>query len=209
MSVNRLASIQSDPKLKSVSDDKSLWLSIAKGNDLAFSSLYKKFANPLFNYGLHICMDRELVKDCIQELFSSIWIKRDTLSPVEAVGAYLFRSFRNLLMKRLEKDKRYSGFLLAAEQAGDYHASYEEEVIQAQEHKQQLSRLARGLSSLTKRQREIVVLKYFNGLSYSQISEIMGINTESAHNLLSKAIQVLRGIVKTFSGLFIFSGYFL
>src|SRR5690606_5747097 len=89
--------ISRSPKISSnsKSDDNALWQSVRKGNDLAFSNLYQRFSNLLFNYGMHFCHNRELVKDCIQELFTSIWTKRETLTDIDSVKYYLFKSYRN------------------------------------------------------------------------------------------------------------------
>ena len=51
-------------------DDSTLWLSFKKGNDLAFSILYNKYVQRLYSYGMHSCRDKDLVLDCLQELFT-------------------------------------------------------------------------------------------------------------------------------------------
>src|SRR5690606_36358010 len=60
------------------------------------------------------------------------------------------------------------------------------------------SKISDALSKISKRQREIVVLKYFNDLSYSEIASLMSISPASAQNLLSKALQCLRVVLKMF-----------
>jgi len=82
-------------------DDAHLWQNVKKGNELAFSILYKKYTQRLYNYGVHSTRDHNLVMDCLQELFVSIWDKRSNLSAVHSVSSYLFKSFRRLLMKKL------------------------------------------------------------------------------------------------------------
>lgn len=100
--------ISRSPKKTSNSqlDDKALWQSVRKGNDLAFSNLYQRFSNLLFNYGMHFCYNRELVKDCIQELFTTIWNRREALSEIDSVKYYLFKSFRNLLVQHISNDRK-------------------------------------------------------------------------------------------------------
>ncbi|UZD22618.1 sigma-70 family RNA polymerase sigma factor [Algoriphagus halophytocola] len=172
-------------------DDLALWRSLAKGNNLGFSSLYQRYANRLFNYGMHICYNRELVKDCIQELFTWIWNKRDELTDVNSVKYYLFKSFRNILVKAINKDRKFT------EEPGENHfleqsVSKEEELMQRELESFQKAKISSALSKITKRQREIVNLRFFNEMSYSEIAAIMGISIASAHNLLSKALQQLK-----------------
>ena len=64
-----------------------------RDNELAFSIIYKKYTQRLYNYGMHCCHDHDLVMDCLQELFVSIWDKRKHLPTVHSVGSYLFKSF--------------------------------------------------------------------------------------------------------------------
>src|SRR5687768_11939839 len=81
--------------IRSVSiEDRTLWQRFKNGNDLAFSILYKKYVQRLYNYGMHTCYDRDMVLDCLQELFGRLWAKRGQLADVEAVNFYLFKSFR-------------------------------------------------------------------------------------------------------------------
>lgn len=178
------------------SDDKALWQSVRKGNDLAFSNLYQRFSNLLFNYGMHFCYNRELVKDCIQELFTNIWNKRETLSEVDSVKYYLIRSFRNLLVQHITRDRKLYSDLNESHQSMIFEASVEDSLVFRDYLKENERRIANALAKISKRQREIVVLKYFNDLSYSEIASIMSITPASAHNLLSKALQCLRVVIR-------------
>ncbi|WP_339867264.1 sigma-70 family RNA polymerase sigma factor [uncultured Algoriphagus sp.] len=190
--------ISKSPKssFSSQSDDKVLWLSVRKGNDLAFSNLYQRFSNLLFNYGMHFCYNRELVKDCIQELFTNIWNRREGLSEIDSVKYYLFKSFRNLLIQHITRDRKLYSELNEDSQSIEFASSIEEELISQDYLKDNKSKVANALAKISKRQREIVVLKYFNDLSYAEISSIMSITPASAHNLLSKALQCLKVVLK-------------
>lgn len=180
-------------------DDKVLWISIGKGNNLAFTTLYKKYVNQLFNYGMHISFDRELVMDCLQELFSGIWLRREGLVELNQVNYYLFKSFRNLVIQKLNKKRKIILGIDFSKNAKEFEPSWEENLISDQTKEQKLKQLESAMDCLTFRQREAVLLKYFNELSYQQTSIIMGISLESVHNLVSKAIQCLRKQMGPFS----------
>ncbi len=191
--------ISRSPKvdLKTHSDDIALWQSVSKGNDLAFSNLYQRFSNLLFNYGMHICYNRELVKDCIQELFTNIWNRRETLSEIDSVKHYLFKSFRNLLIQHINRKRKLFVDLKENDECLDFDLSFEDELV-AKEYRQEAERkINNGLSKISKRQREILILKFFNDLSYGEIASIMSITPASAHNLISKALQCMRVVVKS------------
>ena len=54
------------------------------------------------------------------------------------------------------------------------------------------SKIARFFSFLTKRQQEVLFLRYYENLSNDEIAEVMGISKQSVSNLLLKSINVLR-----------------
>ncbi|WP_057938713.1 RNA polymerase sigma factor [Algoriphagus resistens] len=178
------------------SDDRALWQSMAKGNDLAFSNLYQRFSNLLFNYGMHFCFNRELVKDCIQELFTNIWNRRESLSEVDSVKYYLFKSFRNLLIKHINRDRKLFTDRNEGQELQDSETSVEDYLVSLEYVKENERKITAALSKISNRQREILVLKYFNELSYSEIASLMSITPASAHNLLSKALQCMRVVMK-------------
>lgn len=186
------------PKIRSgsYSDDKALWQSIRKGNDLAFSNLYQRYSNKLFNYGIHFCNNRELVKDCIQELFTNIWKRKESLSEIDSVKHYLFKSFRNLLIQHISRDRKLFDDLNESHEFTEADLSAECKIVIKDSLKENRDRVAFALTKISKRQREIVVLKFFNDLSYSEIADLMSITKASTHNLLSKALQCLRLVIK-------------
>ncbi len=176
----------------SLSEDRVLWESVKKGNELAFSSLFKKFINPLYNYGMHFYADRDLVKDCIQELFTSIWLKKESLSDVTQVKFYLFKSFRNLLFAKISASKQLIHPDVWEDDCGDVDDTRESAWIHEEETVENSKLLQLAIQGLTRRQREAVILRFYNNLESKQIAEVMGVSVEAVHNLVSKAIQLLR-----------------
>ena len=176
----------------STSEDRVLWESLKKGNELAFSTLFKKFINPLYNYGMHFCADSDLAKDCIQELFTSIWLKKETLSDVTQVKFYLFKSFRNLLFAKISSSNHLIHPDVWEEDCGEADDTRESEWIHEEETVENSRHLQIAIQGLSRRQREAVILRFYNNLESKQIAEVMGISVEAVHNLVSKAIQLLR-----------------
>ena len=54
----------------------SLWKRFLKGDDRAYTELYNLYIDDLFAYGMHFTTNRESVKDCIQEVFISLYKDR-------------------------------------------------------------------------------------------------------------------------------------
>jgi RNA polymerase sigma factor (sigma-70 family) len=178
-------------------EDRTLWQRFKNGNDLAFSLLYKKYVQRLYNYGMHTCHDRDLVLDCLQDLFGRLWDKRDHIAEVEAVNFYLFKSFRRLLLNKLVQNRKRSLLTLNSEFPGfEFHSSLEDAIILEEATAQQVGQLKRAIETLTKRQREAIFLKFFNDLSYQDVAAVMEMNVASVYNVMTKAIDSLRKALK-------------
>ena len=65
-----------------------LWDCFRKGNRLAYAYLYKKYIYLLLSYGMQLTPDRELVKDCAQEVFIRLYTYKETIKP-EQIKVYL------------------------------------------------------------------------------------------------------------------------
>jgi len=178
-------------------DDSTLWLSFKKGNDLAFSILYNRYVQRLYSYGMHSCRDKDLVLDCLQELFTLLWDRREKLSEVTCVNYYLFKSFRRLLMNRLTVGRKFLISLSDRDSYGfDFSPSQEDALIEEEWETERNKKVRNSLHSLTKRQREAIYLKFFNQLSYHEVAAIMDLHVDSVYNLISKSIDLLRKKLK-------------
>ena len=66
------------------------------GNQNAFTALYNLYVVSLLNYGSCLTSDRELVKDCVHDVFVKLLTKCKS-QKITKVGSYLFISLRNRL----------------------------------------------------------------------------------------------------------------
>lgn len=176
-------------------EDRRLWQSLTKGNELAFSSLFKKYVNPLFNYGMHLYPDREEIKEIIQELFTRLWLSRESLKEVEQVNFYVFTCFRNALFQRLKKIGKVS-FSDEYENLEIKEQSAESQWIEEEKMNALQFNLHNAIDKLSPRQKEVVLFRFYQGLDHDQIAQVMGISKEGVYNLLSKAISMLKSRLK-------------
>jgi len=84
-------------------EDQLLWEQMLCGDDQALAALFKRHYAMLYDYGMKLSHHAELVKDCIQEVFAYIWEKRETISKVDSVPAYLLVAMRRQLLKSLKR----------------------------------------------------------------------------------------------------------
>lgn len=175
------------------SDERCLWEEFRKGSDEAFERLYHAYFNHLYNYGLKLSHDENFTKDCIQELFFRLWKNRKKLNPVSSVRFYLLKTLRydiaRKTLRRSNRQKREQGF---ADFQANITFSVEEVVIEDENNEVKKNQLLDILNTLPKKQREAIFLKYYNGLDYSEIAEIMSVKYQSVLNLIHRALKALQ-----------------
>jgi RNA polymerase sigma factor (sigma-70 family) len=167
------------------------------GDKEAFMTLYKSHYQALFCYGFSMSTSRELTKDCIQELFLEMWNTRLSLNKeVKNVKSYLFTWLRRKIsreLSRLAKENCAEGL---DEEFPVIQSSYEELLIAFQESEEKKEKLRAALKKLTKKQLEIIRLKFFENLSYRTIATQTSLTPRTVYNLIYEAIRSLRESMK-------------
>jgi len=178
--------------LNTANQDILLWESFRKGDKEAFAALFRQHYETLFRFGGKFTTDAELLEDCIQELFIELWQAKSE-APVLSVKAYLLKSLKYKLLKVFrQKGKTLP---LSDNVETEFEWSHETFLIVEQENAEKKQRVLDALGRLSNRQKEIIYLKYYQNLSYEEVSEIMNINYQVARNLLYQAIKSLRSLL--------------
>jgi RNA polymerase sigma factor (sigma-70 family) len=181
-----------DHHLTTAIQDILLWESFRKGDKDAFAALFREHYETLFRFGNKFTTDTELLEDSIQELFIELWQAKSE-TPVLSVKAYLLKSLKYKLLKVF----RQKGKTLPLLDNGDvaFEWSHETFLIIEQETAEKKQLVLNALGRLSNRQKEIIYLKYYQNLSYEEVSEIMNINYQVARNLLYQAIKSLKTLL--------------
>jgi RNA polymerase sigma factor (sigma-70 family) len=170
---------------------------MAEGDNRSFLLLYHTHYQALFCYGFSLSVDRELTKDCIQELFVEIWSTRPSLNKdVRNVQSYLFTWLRRKISRELARLAKETVFNEAAEESGSIQASYEELLIAFQQSDEKKEQLRSALAKLTKKQLEIIRLKFFENLSYRAIAARKSLTPRTVYNTIYESIRQLRESMK-------------
>lgn len=172
-----------------------LWNAFRSGDAPALAALFEAYYPALFGYGLKLTGDEELVRDCIQNLFQKLWRRREGLRAVQVVKAYLFKALRRHLGDETKLLRQHRHLLPAYFDSFEVTYSHEEFLIAQQTDAEQQALLLQALNGLSKRQREALYLKFFDGFSYERIAEVMVLNTQSVRNLVFNALKTLRQVM--------------
>lgn len=147
----------------------------------------------LLNYGMCMTTDKELVKDCVQDVFCKL-IARSNQLHVLKVTSYLLISLRN----RLLDEFRRKGYMtetavenvLLEKAVEDVEHSY----IQDEKTLNNKRKVTALMNELTPRQRQVFTLYYIEQRKYEDICEIMQMNYHSVRNLVHRGMLKLRSV---------------
>jgi RNA polymerase sigma factor (sigma-70 family) len=169
------------------------WQQLKQGDTGALDYFYDTYVQSLYNYGRKITHHEALIKDCIQDLFIDIWRNRSSLPYPKSPKFYLLKSLRYKIIRQLKKEQRQLQTAhLSHDTALAHVPSYEFDLIAKQLTLEKRQQLQKGLKTLSNRQREAIVLKFYEELNYEEIAAIMGINSQSVYNLIHQSINILK-----------------
>ncbi|MEX2592863.1 MAG: sigma-70 family RNA polymerase sigma factor [Anditalea sp.] len=172
---------------------KEWWNQLREGNRKGLESIYSAYVEDMFRYGMAIKANSSFVKDCIQEVFISLWKYKSNLKDTDNIKWYLFKSLSNKIHREIAADlsRYHTGnveefvFLYIVD-------SYEQDCIRDQGNEFTRKKLVLAIEKLPLRQKEVVQLLFFENLPYEEISSIMKLHIKSVYTLAWKAICNLR-----------------
>lgn len=168
------------------------WQQFVSGDSEAYSWLYKTYIQVLYSYGTRFTSDFELIKDCIQEVFTNIWKNRTNLSPPGNVKVYLMVSLKNSLIRHLYKKELFHDYDIDEAITFSLEPTVEEEYIDNEESDHIQQKVKEILSLLTPRQQEIIYYRFIQELSFEEICTLMDLNYQSAQNLIQRSLHKIR-----------------
>jgi RNA polymerase sigma-70 factor (ECF subfamily) len=170
-----------------------LWRLSKQGDDKSFELLYTSTAAFLANQAFRVLKDRELAKDILQDVFVSLYLKRDTLDADINILGYLTNAVKyqtsNALRKAMVKEAHHQTLLL--------HAHRQEAAQPMAPERSALRReIDKSIHTLPQKCREVFMLSYYGNLGYKAIAKEMGISVKTVEKHMSKALQALRRDLK-------------
>lgn len=161
------------------SEKEEEWMQrIRNGDTTAMKLLYDKYKNLLFGLIVSILKNREEAEDCLQEVFTQAWEKSDQFDASRGkVYTFLVTMARNKAIDRTrsrafkdsgKEDHIINDFTLTLE--GEFKNPHEE-----MEFNERARIVRNALNELSDKERKVLYVAYFNGMSQSEISEKLDI----------------------------------
>ncbi len=172
-----------------------VWILIQRakhGDKQAFGTLYQMYLDRIYRYiFFKTRQNRTLAEDLTSEVFVKAWQKIDTFGKSLPAGrqgsfqAWLYTIARNTLIDHIRSIHTH---VVLNENIPDEKETIEESVDQ----KMTIEKVMQCLDSLTTEQREIIILRFVNDLSYKEIVHIIGKKEEAIRAMQYRALKILR-----------------
>jgi RNA polymerase sigma-70 factor, ECF subfamily len=165
------SSAEPDPAPPSLDpSDAELLARVGERDREAFEILYGRYVRPIFGLALRRLGDRGHAEDAVQEAFAAIWRSASTYRPERgAAGGWLYTVARNAIVDRLRRTGPTSDAELPE------LASAEPGPSQQAEESWVSWRVHRALEELQPREREVIELAYWSGMSQSEVATYLGL----------------------------------
>ncbi len=159
------------------------------GTETAFDYIYDLYWKQLFQYAYNRLQFEDAAKDMVQDVFISLWSKRDTLKITSSLSAYLFSILRYKLIDHYHATgvrKQHALRINQIEHPSDNN-------VNQSVHTREINGLLHlSIQKLPSKMKEVFELSRLKGYSTRQISEQLNISEQTVKNQLSTALKRLR-----------------
>ena len=175
---------QIDPNL---TNDTILLQQVEGGSKKAFNILFEKYWEGAFSDAYKRLKKYDNAKDIVQEIFTHIWINRETLH-IENLPAYLNVAIRNRVIKFVAKQKLVHPFFSMLDNIPEKNDQTDANLLW----KEFFNSYEALVGSLPPKRQAIFRLRYEEDLPTKVISMQLGVSRKTIQNQLGKAIETLK-----------------
>lgn len=170
------------------------WLiSLQSGCELAFENIYRNFWSRLYSVAYNHLRDRQVAEELVQDLFTSLWLKRHQLVVHSSLQAYLLKAIRNDIYDYIEKQAvRQRVHDILKKSTTTYSTDEEVAYQDLQAH------LSKAVEMLPEPAQKIFRMSRFDHLPVQEIAEKLNLSPKTVEYHLTRALRLLRLHLKEF-----------
>jgi len=170
--------------------DTALLVRVAERDRAAFETLYQRYVRSVFGLALRRLRDRQRAEDAVQETFAAVWRSAGSYRPERGAAApWLYAIARNAIVDRMRARNEPPA------EAPDL-ASAEPGPGDRAEAAYVAWRVHRALEELPTKEREVVELAYWSGMSQSEVAEYLHIPLGTVKTRTRSALARLAGVLE-------------
>lgn len=177
-------------------DSKFLIRRLRRGDETAYELLFKEYYQMLTVFARRYLNDLEDAKEIVQDLFVSLYEKRENLDINSSLKSYLFRSIHNRCVNHLNAQKIRHKYV----EYTNYTADIRDNSLEQEVNRTEMEHLLyKAIADLPPKCQDIFKMNRFEGLSNGEIAEKLNLSKRTVETQISKALRILRGKMEPYT----------
>lgn len=175
-----------------IHNENLLLRALIDGSEKAFTNIFHTYQDDLFKYSLKMVKSRAYAAEIVQDVFLSVWLKRETLNPHLSIKSYLFAATRNktiTLLNKAAKNQKLRNEIFYKSQKFSNSTDHYMRETELQSIKQE------ALDLLPPRRRQIFEMSRNDNKTYEEIAKELGVSIHTVRNHMSLALETLRNFL--------------
>jgi len=169
--------------------DQELTVLLKNGNHSAFTEIYHRYKRLLYTHAYQRLRNEQEVDDIIHELFTALWIKRDSLILKTNLAGYLYTAVRNRILDYVAHQKIESDYITSFGKFLKLSENFTDFLLR----EKQLSALIdKEIAALPPKMREVFEMSRKENLSHDEIATKLGITKKTVKSQVNNALKILR-----------------
>ncbi|MFC4211252.1 RNA polymerase sigma factor [Pedobacter lithocola] len=173
--------------------DKELLQLLQKGDEAAFSEIFNRYWERLASYSIGLTKSEEESADIVQEIFISIWNRREALTINGSLAAYLIKSAKNLSLRYIQRNNHSTEFV---EKLAEFIADNSQDIEENISVKELQLEIDNAVAKIPKKMLTIYLLSRDEQLSYREISKKLNISEGTVKKQISNALKIISNSLK-------------
>ncbi len=165
---------------------------LSKGSDYAFRRIFDLYKDRFYGVALKMSNSQWVAEEIVQEVFVTIWKKRDKLINIDKPSSYLFTVFYRTLYTHFKKEARENQLKANLNEPGvnEPFSFASDTTYMTTEAQYEL--MEKAIAALPEQQAMVFKLSKQQGLSREEIAQKMGLSPNTVRNHLAQAIQTIK-----------------
>lgn len=162
-----------------------------------FENLFKDFFNPLINFIFRYLKNYEDSREVVQLTFAKLWNNKEKLQISTSIKSYIYSTAKNTMIDYIRQNKKHFNTLEVGN-AMDIEDVGEEmfDIFLVR------SIIEKSLDKLKPKTKEIFILNKFEGLTYEEVANYLGVSKRTVEDHMAKSLSFLKEELKNNDELF-------
>jgi RNA polymerase sigma-70 factor (ECF subfamily) len=175
-------------KYNQFSDEKLAGL-LCTGDHAAYTVLFDRFYGLLFVHACKMLHDEDEAKDIVQELFETLWLRRENITFNTSLSSYLYAAIRHRIINQIAHKQVAGKYLSSLREFIDRDDCLADHYFREREMARMIEQ---EIATLPEKMQEVFRLSRQEHLSYKEIAQKVGVSEQTVRSHVKRALRILR-----------------